>query len=712
MLQPLEHHDLLVFWVQLTVLIGAARVLGSACRRVGLPAVVGELGAGVLLGPTVFGRVWPQGFDWFLPGHEVSSGLLLGVAWVGIALLLVSTGFETDLRLITRLGRPATIVSVASIAVPLAGGLAVGALLPEAYFGDDATRLSFTLFIGVALAVSSLAVVAKILSELGFMRRDFGQITVAAGMANDVVGWLLLGAISAVAASGTVSAGALVPTLAGMVLFLVLAMTVGQRVVDAALRSVRRDGENVGGAITVTGLTALFFAVITQWIGIEGVLGAFVAGVIVGRSRFHQEKAEEVLDAVTLSLLAPVFFATAGLRVDLGLLVEEGAVGWALLVLAVAVGAKFLGSFGGALLAGRNVREGVALGAGLNARGTLELVIATVGLSLGVLGDTAYTMIVLVPLVTAVAASLGLRLAVRGWEGTTEEQERLQREESLASNVLVKDQRALLPTRGGSNSIVTAQVLQLTWPEESAVTILALEDDAIPEVDVEPLLNVLHGREVDVRREDYGEAWERVTEQSRLGYGIVGMALPDAHRSPDSGPLTPLAEGLLGDLAIPLLLVRKARNLEGKLPGAFSRVLVPVAGGRSARAAQELSFGMAAGLGTEVVLAHVLDRAPSPLRSRFRRGGGRPASAVADRLMDQAMAYAGEFGIEPRREVRRARSTALELLATAEQVDADLVVIGASAHPVEDGAFLGHTAEQLLDECEATVVVVVSPTSG
>ena len=187
MIPALDEHQLLVFWSQLLLLVGFARLLGYLMRRVGLPSVVGELGAGILLGPTVFGRVWESGFESLFPPEELQGGLIVAVGWVGILLLLIVTGFETDLTLIGRLGRASTLVSTLSIIVPLAAGLVVGVVLPDTFLGPEATRLSFTLFIGLALAVSSLAVVAKILSELGFMRRDFGQITVAAGMANDVV---------------------------------------------------------------------------------------------------------------------------------------------------------------------------------------------------------------------------------------------------------------------------------------------------------------------------------------------------------------------------------------------------------------------------------------------------------------------------------------------------------------------------------------------
>ena len=228
---PIEEHELLVFWVQLFVILVFARSLGWMMRKIGLPGVIGELGAGLLLGPSVFGTVWPDGFNWFLnEGHEeVQSAALLGVAWVGVALLLVVTGFETDLDLIRKLGRPAALVTTGSLILPLIGGLAVGYALPDIFLADGAERVNFALFVALALSVSSLAVVAKILSELGLMRRDFGQITVAAGMANDVVGWLMLGVFTGLATSGEIGVVQILKTVVPILIFVAVAMTLGQR---------------------------------------------------------------------------------------------------------------------------------------------------------------------------------------------------------------------------------------------------------------------------------------------------------------------------------------------------------------------------------------------------------------------------------------------------------------------------------------------------
>ncbi|MGI9602390.1 MAG: cation:proton antiporter [Acidimicrobiales bacterium] len=714
MLIPLEEHQLLVFWTQLLVLVATARALGWLMRRLGLPRVIGELGAGVVLGPTLFGRVWPEGFDWFLPHDEAQSGALLGVAWVGIALLLVVTGFETDLGLIRRLGRASASVTALSLLVPMLGGLIVGYAMPDQFLGADTSRGIYALFVALALSVSSLAVIAKILSELGLMRRDFGQITVAAGMANDVVGWLLLAIFAGLASSGTVSVSGVATTLAGMVLFVALAFTVGQRAVDLSLRQVRRNGPDLTGALSISIITMLIFGVATQALGIEAVLGAFVAGVILHRSRFQQPEVLDRIERITQVFLAPVFFATAGLRVDLGLLNDSTTMAWAGIVLAVALVAKFVGAYWGARLAGQSQRAAVALGAGLNARGALEIVIATVGLTLGVLNDRAYTVIVLVPLVTTVVASVSLRWVVRDWLGSPEEQERLEREEALSRNVIVRTSRVLLPSRGGPASIAAAQVLQYAWPTESAATVLSV--GPTDETALGPLRNVLFDREVEFRTieqaTDDRSVAAAVAAEAQLGYGAIMVGVATEH---PGGLLSPMVDELLKASPVPVVIVRRARGLTRPLPAAFSRVLVPVTGTQSSKAAQEVAFSISEDLGTEVVLTHVVNRtsvaAASGLPRLFqrRRDEAEPEETVAEQLMAEATERADGHGLEVRRLIRHGPSTADEITRGARDVEADLVVLGAGLRSVDGRPFLGHNVETVLANCDATVVVVTLP---
>ena len=736
MLTPLDEHALLVFWTQLLVLVAAARAVGYLMRRVGLPSVVGQLAAGVVLGPSVFGAVWPSGFEWFIPHEEISSGALFAVTWLGVALLLVTAGFETDLALIRRLGRAAALVTGFSLVVPLAGGLVIGVLLPADFIGGGADRTVFALFVALALSVSALAVIARILSELGLMRRDFGQITVAAGMANDVVGWVMLAVFTGFATAGQVSVTGTLRTVIGLAAFLLLAMTLGQRAIDAGLRRVRRDGPNLHGALGIAVFTMLAFGVATQALGIEAVLGAFVAGVVLNRSRFQQHEVVHHIESLTNAFLAPVFFAMAGLRVDLALLGEGDALAWAAVVMVVAIVAKFAGAFVGARLAGQSQRAAVALGAGLNARGALEIVIASVGLSLGVFSETAYTVIVIVPLVTSVFAAASLRLAVRDWMGSPAEQERLEREEALSRNLVVRSSRLLLASRAEPASIAAAQLMHFAWPVQVPATVISVAPESLGDgyhsdgatrghlPDITIIRNVLDGRDVDHRQVRASSSAgavvaEAIVAEARLGYGAICVGVAGRHE----GQLySPMVDELLLHSPLPLVIVRRAVGLETPLPGAFTRAVVPVTGTRSSQAAQEVAFGVSSQLGTEVVLTHVVQRQWPDMRMLPRRltssrlatrvlGETHPEAAqpVVDALMDAARARGAEMGVEARTLVQPGSSPASTLVSVAEEQEADLVVLGASLRNVDGRPFLGHTVETVLERCTANVAVVAMP---
>ena len=562
----------------------------------------------------------------------------------------------------------------------------------------------------MSVAVSALAVVAKILGDLNLMRRDVGQITVAVGMANDLVGWVILGVIAGLAA-GEASIVGVALTVAGLGAFLAAALTLGQRAVDSSLRYVRRDGANLQGALTVTIGAMLLFGVITQWLGVEAVLGAFVAGVVLARSRYRQVESQHIIEDLTSVIFAPLFFATAGLRLDLGLLRGE-ALAWSVALLGVALGLKFLGSFLGARAAKLTTREGLVLGAGLNARGALEIIIATVGLSLGVLNETSFTMIVMIPLVTSLFASIGVRLLSRDLEGSTAERERLAQEEAMEKNLVVRNGRLLLPSKGEPSSIVAAQIAHFVWPESIPATVLGIEEDGVsPEL--EPIQNVLYGREVDVMRATTEAVAEQMIAQSKLGYGAMAVGVDAA--GVDGSFVSQLVDEILAELHIPIVLVRGARNQDGRLPGIFARALVPVVGSQSSRAAQEIAGNMSNRLGTEVLLSHVVyspdeGRSGGMLyRSRVSVSTRRGNSDVADRVLEQAAQHAQELRANYRTEVRFSVSPGDEILRQAVQSDSDLIVLGAELRRLEGRPFLGQNVEYVLRNATQTVVVAIIP---
>ena len=700
---PIDEHQLLIFWVQFVVLVLVARLLGALMNRIGQPAVVGELAAGLVLGPTVLGALWPSGAEWLFPRDEAQSAMLLIVAWVGIVMLLILTGFETDLALIRRLGMAAVAVAAGSVIVPFVLGLGTGFVLPGEFIGQGQGTLVFALFIGAALSISSLPVIAKILSELGMTRRNFGQLTLAAGMTNDVIGWLILGVIASMARSGSVQVGDLSVTVIGMVLFLGLAFTFGQRGVDRLLRRVRERRGGIAGAMSVTLIVAFGAGAITQALGIEAVLGAFIAGIVLGRSKFQDSRVRSNLESITLTVFAPLFFATAGLRVDLGLLSDPTVLLWSVIVIAVASIAKLLGAYAGARLARLPNQEALALGVGLNARGALEIVIATVGLSLGVLNTRSYTVVVLMAIVTSMAAPPLLRMIAKRWRGSDEEQERLQREETLSSNLLVRANRILLPVQRGEGSVMAAKILDLAWPRDNEATVLAV--GAGGDGELSSIREVFEHRPVEEEAVDSGDPVATVIERMALGYGVVGLGAGEGMRE---GVLTSsLTDELLSQTTLPMLVVREGPQAQVQAVSGFSTVLVPVIGTVPNRAAQELAYSLAARAGAEVVILHVEpERRSNGRRTALReRSGG----TVAGQVLEEARDLARRLGVSPRALVRTGSPTE-EIIAAVRETEADLVVLGSELRPMVPGEpFLGHLVEHVINEAEATVAVVAAP---
>ncbi len=724
---PIPEHELLVFFVQFALLLALARLLGSLVQRVGQPSVIGEITAGVVLGPTVLGQLWPAGAQWLFPPEETSSAMLLVVGWVGILLLLALTGFETDLGLVRQLGRAAVLVAAGSVVVPFALGLGTAYLLPTDFLGEDAHRTVFALFLATALSISSLPVIAKILSELGLTRRNFGQITIAAGMANDVVGWLLLGAIASLARSGSLDLPRLGLTVAGMALFLGLMLTAGQRAVDAALRRVREREAGLHGALTVTVVVVFTAGAVTQALGVEAVLGAFVAGLVIGRSRFQDARVTSTLETVTAAVFAPLFFAAAGLRVDLALLTDPVVLLWSAVVIAVASLSKFAGAYVGGRLARLPRAESFALGAGLNARGALEIVIATVGLSLGILNTRSYTIVVIMAIATSMAAPPLLRAVTRRWHGSAEEQERLEREETLSSNLLVRSEPVLIPVERPAESLVAGKLIDLAWPADAPGTVLAVgtASDAATRL----ISEVVERRPKETVPGQSGDPLQAVLAQLRLGYGVVGIGSQEGVE--EGAYMSALTDGLLAATTQPVLVVQSGVTARLHAFTGFSRILVPVAGTLPNRLAQEVAFSAAATCGAELFIAHVLPTtdvaAPAAPGGRGRpddagRSAQRSAtktlatSEVSDVLADQVLAQASELaqrlGARPTSVLRRGASPAAEVVTLVDELRPDLVVVGSQLHPgTPDRPFLGHFTEQVLAAVSAHVAVVAVPQS-
>ncbi|WP_129112851.1 cation:proton antiporter domain-containing protein [Halegenticoccus tardaugens] len=475
-IEPLGHHELLIVIVQLLVLLVTARTLGEAFGRVGQPAVVGELLAGVLLGPSVLGVVAPGVYESLFVVAEAQFHLLEIVSWVGLIMLLVVTGLETDIDLIVSKGPTAAALSLGGIVVPFATGFGLGWYLPVEFIASPDQRLVFSLFIATAMSISAIPVIAKVLIELEVVRRDIGQLILAAGMVDDTIGWILLATVAGLARSGVVDVDSAVTTLLSVVVFLGIAFTVGRRVVETVLRRVDNAVGSETALVTTLMVLALAAGAITQYLGLEAILGAFVVGILVGQVKRFGYSPRHTFEVVTLGVFAPVFFAIAGLRMDVAALFDPTVFAVSLVVLGVACFGKFAGVMGASRLVRLSRWEGIAIGGGMNARGAMEIIVATIGLGLGILTNEMYSIIVMVAIVTSLMAPAIMRFALPRIEMSEGERARLEREARQRRSFVGGMRKVLLPTRCSVDSQFAAQLLgYLTRGEDIEVTTMYVE---------------------------------------------------------------------------------------------------------------------------------------------------------------------------------------------------------------------------------------------
>ncbi|WP_326695966.1 cation:proton antiporter [Streptomyces sp. NBC_01754] len=418
---PMESHSLLVFLLQVGLLLLSAIVLGRLAARIGMPSIVGELTAGVFLGPSLLGWAAPDLSAWLLPADPAQMHMLDAVGQIAVLLLVGLTGTEMDLGLMRRRRRTALRISLSGLLIPLALGIAAGFPLARLLSPGRSDPTVFALFLGVAMCVSAIPVIAKTLMDMNLIHRNVSQLALMAGMIDDAFGWFMLSIVSAMAVGG-LGADDIALTLLRMLLVLLVAVVIGRPLIRTALRSGAGSRERVVAIVVVLVLLA---GSGTQALGLEAVFGAFVCGILIGSTKEFTAERTAPLRTVVLSVLAPLFFVTAGLRVDLRALAQPKVLTAALAVLVIAVAGKFAGAYLGARLSRLTKWEALALGAGMNARGVVEVIVAMVGLRLGILDAATYTIVVLVAVVTSIMAPPLLRVAMRRIEHTEEEQLRL-----------------------------------------------------------------------------------------------------------------------------------------------------------------------------------------------------------------------------------------------------------------------------------------------
>lgn len=398
--------SVLTFVGGLTLLLVVAHTLGGVADRLGFAPVVGELLTGLVVGPSVLGAVVPGLGGFFAPVPAALSAF----ATLGLVFLVVLAGTEVELGALRREIRGVLAVAAGGSLVPFVAGFAFGLVIPASALPEGVPRDVVALFLAAALSISALPVAVRVLVDLDALESRVGQVTLAAAVAIDVFGWVVLAVVADVARVGRVDAVAVGRTLLLLAGFVVVGLLVGRPVVDWLFERADRARSPALSSFSMVVVVSLAVATAALAVGLEVVVGAFLAGILIAPSL--EGTASRAFQMAALGLFAPVFFATAGLQVDLGALAAPGALSLTLGAFVVAVVGKMAGVLLGARFSPFAAAERWALAIGLNARGALEIVVAAVGLGLGVLTPALYAAIVLVAVATSVMTPPLLRRAL------------------------------------------------------------------------------------------------------------------------------------------------------------------------------------------------------------------------------------------------------------------------------------------------------------
>ena len=704
--------------VQISLLIAIGRGLGELMQRIGQPSVIGELLSGLILGPSLFGWLWPEAQAAIFPPSGAQKALLDGIAQFGILLLLLLTGMETDLKLVRKVGRAAISISVAGIIVPFACGFALGQFLPQDLLPHPEARLVASLFLGTALSISSVKIVAVVVREMNFMRRNVGQIIVATAIIDDTIGWIIIAIIFSLASQGSLDVYSVGKALFGTLAFLAVSFTIGRRLAFRLIRWANDHLVSSAAVITVILLLMSVMAMITHLIGVHTVLGAFIAGVMVGESPILTRQIDERLRGLISSLFMPVFFGLAGLSADLTVLKDPNLLMLtAALVLIASIG-KFGGAFAGGALGGLTRRESYALASGMNARGSTEVIIATIGLSIGVLSQNLFSMIVTMAILTTMAMPPMLRAALSRLPLTEDEKTRLEREEFEQNDFVANLERLLLAADESVNAKFASHIAGLLAGGRGLpITVLHVdprteqrerkgEDEDSLESIVENAAKAIAeagedsagGIDITTRDRDEKPA-EAIADEAKKGFDllVVGMdKVADAKGRFDQ-KIEDIGTGFKGPMAI---VAAKGSHLQQPAPAGFS-ILVPVSGSGVSRRGAEVAIALARLNSDPLKVVYV-----STTRDQgARRGRASISLAPEEAILKDTAAAAARYDVDVRTALRANTAPEEAIFQEIASSGADLVVLGVDRIPGETLNF-GSVARAVLSKSKASVLLV------
>jgi Kef-type K+ transport system membrane component KefB len=393
----LLHNDLIILLTSIGGILILARIFSELGKKIKMPIVMGEILLGIVLGPTIFGAISPYWSAALLPKVGAAKIALEGITNIAVVMLLFVAGMGAQLQVMLKQGKAGAYTSFTSMLIPFVLGFVAVWFFPHFFTFAPDRKLAYALFFGIAMAVSALPVITRILMELNLFKTKVGMIIISAAIFDDLTGWILFSFVLSII--GEHSDVSNIWFTVGMILgFGFFMLTIGRYFINKTLQWIQQKPAWSGGVLTIALGLCFLGAAFTEYIGLHAILGAFIMGIAFGDSVHLQEKERDIIHQFVTNVFAPLFFVSIGLKVNF---IDNFDLPLVLLVFFLAVGCKVFGGYLGAYLGGLTKREALAVGFGLNARGAMEIILGTIALNVGLIDAKMFVALVVMALITS-----------------------------------------------------------------------------------------------------------------------------------------------------------------------------------------------------------------------------------------------------------------------------------------------------------------------
>jgi Kef-type K+ transport system membrane component KefB/mannitol/fructose-specific phosphotransferase system IIA component (Ntr-type) len=391
-----------IFLLSISLMLLAAKLLGELFTKIKQPPIVGEILAGLLLGPTVLGMIAPDFFNTVFPMKGEVGIALEGIVSLAVVMLLLVSGIEVDLSIVLKQGKAAISTGLMGIILPFTVGFGFSFFFPGLMGIQDRNMVFvFALFMGTALSISALPVIAKTLMDLKIFNSEIGYIIISAAMFNDLIGWLIFSVILGMI-SGEAHGMSFGTTLTLTLVFMFFTLIFVRKLFNRILPWVQKKISFPGGVLNLILITGFLGAAFTEYIGIHAIFGAFMVGIAVGDSAHLNERTRELIHQFVTNIFAPLFFVSIGLRVNF---IANFDLQLVLIILALSFAGKVIGCGLGAYWAGMNKNDSLIIGFGMNSRGTMEVILGLLALQFGLIQESVFVALVIMALFTSISSA-------------------------------------------------------------------------------------------------------------------------------------------------------------------------------------------------------------------------------------------------------------------------------------------------------------------